>query len=245
MPPPLARHSGESRNPAPCSVVSRKCRASTRPAGERVTFFACAKKVTKESTPQAARSPGILPSEFASALRGSLSAHPCARNELARIVRATLRAFPPRTRRAAWGPIWAASCRRSNHSPSLLLRQLSGGANDRTDAVQGCTGSCTTGAVRGAEHRRLRGISPKGRGDGSPRSRSSTGTVLSERPREDEKRRAVRFARCESDRRVRCLAFLVTFWAMPKSNRLAAGETKLCTSTENTKQGAGFRLSPE
>ena len=88
------------------------------------------------------------------------------------------------------------------------------------------------GAVRGAEHRRLRGISPKGRGDGSPRSRSSTGTVLSERPREDEKRRAVRFARCESDRRVRCLAFLVTFWAMPKSNRLAAGETKLCTQRE-------------
>ena len=55
-----------------------------------------------------------------------------------------------------------------------------------------------------------------------------------------------------TDRRVRCLAFLVTFWAlrrrsganseagrvaaegrmpgvMPKSNRLAAGETKLCT----------------
>ncbi|HZX89899.1 MAG TPA: hypothetical protein VFE67_04580, partial [Rudaea sp.] len=45
--------------------------------------------------------------------------------------------------------------------------------------------------------------------------------VLSEQPRPAEKRRAVRFARCESDRRVRCLAFLVTFWAMPKSNRLA------------------------
>ena len=126
----------------------------------------------------------------------------------------------------------------------------------------------STGAVRGAEHRRIRGISPKGRGDGSPRSRSSTGTVLSERPREDEKRRAVRFARCESDRRVRCLAFLVTFWAlrrrsganseagrvaakgrmpgvMPKSNRLAEGETKLCTLGNNNEQGAGFRPSPE
>ena len=45
--------------------------------------------------------------------------------------------------------------------------------------------------------------------------------VLSEQPRLAEKRRAVRFARCESDRRVRCLAFLVTFWAMPKRNRLA------------------------
>jgi len=46
-----------------------KCTASTRPAAERVTFFACAKKVTKESTPPAARSPGILPSDFASVLR--------------------------------------------------------------------------------------------------------------------------------------------------------------------------------
>jgi len=39
------------------------------------------------------RSPGILPCDCASRLRGSLSAHPCAHNELARIVRATLRAF--------------------------------------------------------------------------------------------------------------------------------------------------------
>ena len=38
--------------------------------------------------------------------------------------------------------------------------------------------------------------------------------VLFEQPRRAEKRRAVRFARCESDRRVRCLAFLVTFWAL-------------------------------
>jgi len=88
--------------------------------------------------------------------------------------------------------------------------------------------------------------------------------VLSEQPRLAEKRRAVRFARCESDRRVRCLAFLVTFWAlrrrsganseagrvaakgrmpgvMPKSNRLAEGETKLCTLRNNKEQGAGFR----
>ena len=84
--------------------------------------------------------------------------------------------------------------------------------------------------------------------------------VLSEQPRLAEKRRAVRFARCESDRRVRCLAFLVTFWAlrrrsganseagrvaakgrmpgvMPKSNRLARkGETKLCTSRTKKEQ---------
>ena len=59
--------------------------------------------------------------------------------------------------------------------------------------------------------------------------------VLSEQPRRAEKHRAVRFARRESDHRVRCLAFLVTFWAMPKSNRLAAGETKLCTWRDKDK----------
>jgi hypothetical protein len=41
-----------------------------------------------------------LPYEFASTLRGSLSARPCARSELARILRAILRTFPPRARRA-------------------------------------------------------------------------------------------------------------------------------------------------
>ena len=52
--------------------------------------------------------------------------------------------------------------------------------------------------------------------------------------------------RCESDHRVRRLAFLVTFWAMPKSNRLARRARRtLCTSRENKSQGAGFRLSPE
>ena len=71
-----------------------KCKASTRPAGERVTFLClCKEKSPKESTPQVARSPGILPSDFASGLRGSLSAHPCARSALARILRAPLRAF--------------------------------------------------------------------------------------------------------------------------------------------------------
>jgi len=51
-----------------------------------------------------ARSPGILPSECARALRGSLNAHPCACNELARIVRAILRTFPAHPRRATGAP---------------------------------------------------------------------------------------------------------------------------------------------
>src|SRR5512135_355309 len=98
----LARHSGAAaggaRNlastffaviPAQAGIHFDLClkrKASTRPAGERVTFFACAKKVTKESTPPVSRSPGILPCDFARLLRGSLSAHPCAHNERARIL---------------------------------------------------------------------------------------------------------------------------------------------------------------
>jgi len=67
-----------------------------------------------------ARSSGILPSDSARLLRGPLSAHPCARNGLARIVRATLRAFPPHPRRATGGPVRAASCRRSRSISSHL-----------------------------------------------------------------------------------------------------------------------------
>jgi len=51
------------------------------------------RKVTKRKHPPAARSPGILPCEFARALRGSLNVHPCTCNELARIVRTSLQSF--------------------------------------------------------------------------------------------------------------------------------------------------------
>ena len=63
-------------DPALRSSFESKAKASAPPAEERVTFFACAKKVTKESTPQMARPPGILPCGSASRLRGSLDAHP-------------------------------------------------------------------------------------------------------------------------------------------------------------------------
>ena len=176
--------------------------------------------------------------------RSSLNAHPCACSERARILRALLRTFL----RSLAAPQGAPFGRHpAAEAPARALFVCAGFIEKRTIVSTQCRDArirAPTGAVRGAEHRRLRGISPKGRGDGSPRSRSSTGTVLSERPRVAEKRRAVRFARCESDHRVRCLAFLVTFWAlrrrsgansaagreaaqgrmpevMPKSNRLA------------------------
>ena len=92
-------------------------------------------------------------------------------------------------------------------------RQLSGGS-------AGMHGFVHERAVRGAEHRRRGGKSPKGRGEGSPRSRSSTGcTVCATPPRREAQGSSIRTMRIEPPRWA--LAFLVTFWAMPKSNSLA------------------------
>ena len=57
--------------------------------GGRVTFFACPKKVTKEKAPSRTRSRGHpCPRDYASRLRGPLTAHPCAEIGRARILRA-------------------------------------------------------------------------------------------------------------------------------------------------------------
>jgi len=72
------------------------------------------------------------------------------------------------------------------------------------------------GAVRGAEHRSSCREHSKSDRDGSRSPSAVQGRTVA-RAGASEKHRAVRFARCESDHRVRCLAFLVTFWAMPKS----------------------------
>jgi hypothetical protein len=85
---PSARHSSASWNPALASGCLG-ARASTRPLGEQVTFFACTKKVTKEMHP-GCRALRATRSGYARSCRGSLNAHPCAYNELARILRATL-----------------------------------------------------------------------------------------------------------------------------------------------------------
>jgi hypothetical protein len=108
------------------------------------------------------------------------------------------------------------------------------------------------GSVRGAEHRRVRRKLPEGARARCARVGCEHTDVLSDDPVVPEKHRGFCRARCAAKHRVRCLAFLVTFWAlrrrsganseagrgaakgrmpgvMPKSNRLAAGETKLCT----------------
>src|SRR3954466_3107441 len=103
-------------------------------------------------------------------------------------------------------------------------------------------GNCgTNGAVRGAEHRRRDGKMPEGSRRWIAAIAKQYMDVLSEQPRRAEKHRAVRFARCESDHRVRRLAFLPTFWAMPKSRRLAAGESKLCTLATRVNMGSRYR----
>jgi len=111
-----ARHSGGSRNPAlSFDVIPAQAgihvdfvlevQGFHSPCGRAGNFsLLVQRKVTKRNTPQVARLPGILPSRFARGLRGSLSARPCARNELARILRATLRAFPSPPRRATGAP---------------------------------------------------------------------------------------------------------------------------------------------
>ena len=62
------------------------------PCGRAGNFLCLCKESNQRNTPPVARSPGILPSESARGLRGSLNARPCACSERARIVRATLRA---------------------------------------------------------------------------------------------------------------------------------------------------------
>jgi len=106
-------------------VFSAEVQCFHSPCGRAGNFsLLVQRKVTKRNTPQVARLPGILPSRFASGLRGSLNARPCACSELARIVRATLRAFSSTRSPRHRGPVWAASCRRStsNNSTSISLK---------------------------------------------------------------------------------------------------------------------------
>jgi len=124
-------------------VFSAEVQCFHSPCGRAGNFsLLVQRKVTKRNTPQVARLPGILPSRFASGLRGSLNAHPCACSELARILRATLRAFPPPARRATGGPVWAASCRRSKGSSSSPISARAGGARLASSREVDVSGTC-------------------------------------------------------------------------------------------------------
>src|SRR5580765_1163985 len=105
----LTRHAGRECRHTDCMdaivadalsnpVASVRLSARVRRAG--YFSFSSEEKVTKKTPP---RMPRRL-RRFARAGRGSLNAPPCACNELARIVRATLRAFPSCPRRGKRGP---------------------------------------------------------------------------------------------------------------------------------------------
>jgi len=138
-------------------------------------------------------------------------------------------------------------------------------ANDHIGAVQGCTDSWINGAVRGAEHRRVRRKLPEGARARCARVGCEHKDVLSDDPAVPEKHRGFCRARCAAKHRVRCLAFLVTFWAlrrrsgansgagrgaakgrmpgvMPKSNRLARRARRtLCTQRTKIKMDSRLR----
>jgi len=187
-------------------VSHSKCRASTRPAGERVTFLtpgilpsaatrpaalfapllrrsACAKKGNQTNTPPVARSPGILPCECARLLRGSLDVRPCTFSERAHIVCALFRTFPMHPRRATGGPVCAASCRRSQSECKNQSKSRSRSFSTRTRRGSArMHGFVDPGAVRGAEHRRRSGKCPQGRAHDARASADSTWTYCQTTP---------------------------------------------------------------
>ena len=189
--------------------LSLALRASESP------FFACAKKGNRKKHTPVVRLPGILPSRFASALRGSLNVRPCTCSELARIVRAILRTFPSRARRTTGAPL------------NGFLPQKRERANVRVDAVQGRTDSLIERRRPGCRASQPGRDKPAGARRWIAALAKQYTDVLSEQPRPAEKRRAIAAPeRCKH--RVRRLAFLVTFWAMSKSNPRSGAARKLC-----------------
>ena len=137
------------------------------------------RKSPKKHTPGGAVSGHPCPPTSRACSGGSLTAHPCANSELARLLRATLRALPstrsPRHRGPRLGGFLPQ--KQKQELASFLCR---GERLVRRSA--GMHGFVDQGAVRGAEHRRRCGSGPQGRGDGSPRLRSSTRTYCLRNP---------------------------------------------------------------
>ena len=138
--------------------------------------------------------------------------------------------FPPRLRCSAsrTAPV-GARIRASLHCVDTIVRfSINPAQRKRARAGASAAGCRQMGPLWRGERVEEK---PEGSRAGCARVGCEHTDVLSDDPVVPEKRREVRFAGCESDRRVRCLAFLVTFWAMPKSNRLARRARRtLCTS---------------
>jgi len=179
-----------ARNPAPWPILSSsfqrklessldflvKCRASTRPAAERVAFFSCEKKVTKETHPGRHALRASCPPGARMRYGGSLTVHPCtAANDRASCA-VPFGLDPPRIRRALRGPVGRHPAAETTSRAGELLRTHF----PRRSAWM--HGFVHQSAVRGAEHRRLGGNRPKGRRNGLRRLRSSTWTYCLSNP---------------------------------------------------------------
>ena len=110
------------------------------PCGRAGNFLCLCKESHQRNTPPVSRSPGILPSDFASGGRVPLTGHPWPAAESARSIAPTLRASSSATRRATGGLVGAASCRRSNGNSS---RKSCVETIDYDYIVHGCTESWT------------------------------------------------------------------------------------------------------
>ena len=134
---------------APQERRKRRSRPEGRSAG-----CAESRKVTKRKATPVPRSPGILPYDYAKALRRSADSASCADSRLGHVLWPTLRAFPyapsPRHR----GPVGARPAR-SSKSFLLLLDLLRAGSALSGPVRRGGTGP----------------KSPQGRGQGGPRVR--------------------------------------------------------------------------
>jgi hypothetical protein len=150
------------------------------PFGRAGYFLCLCKESNQRNTPPVSRLPGILPSRYASVLRRFADrTSMCAQRTGAHPARHPCGLFPPHARRATGGPVWAASCRRSNGNSS---RPICVEANDPFDAVQGCTDSWTNApfavpSIAGSGEK-----GPKGRAHDARASAAVHGCTVS-RPR--------------------------------------------------------------
>jgi hypothetical protein len=189
-------------------------------------FFACAKKGNRKK----AHPGGAVSGHPALRLRerrpGSADRPSLACSGIGAILRADPAGLVVRRSPRHKGPVWAASCRRSNSNSSLRYcvdgfdcAFVGHGWPDSWISAPFAVPSIAGGGDQG----------PQGRAHDARASAAVHGcTVSRPRRRREAQGSSIRTMRIEPPRRA--LAFLATFWAMPKSSPLARGERKLCIS---------------
>ena len=197
-----------------------------------------------------------MASDFASGGRVPLTGHPWPAAESARSLAPTLRALSSTTRRATGGSGGAASgncslrCSTSGNPCRRLPQKQSNSSRtpwvepiDFDYAVQGCTDSWTNAPFAVPSIAGDGEVGPKGRAhDARASAAVHGGTVRRPRRRREAQGILPRTRRGKTPRWA--LAFLVTFWAMPKSNRLAR-RARRSSALEQGKDQHGFPLARE